>query len=169
MFARKIAIWSLLALLAACDQVSLPAPAVAAAHAADATPAPVVETSSRPNAELQANCDHDARDWYEHQRDWEDSPNSAGVHVASTYANHYSAKFNKCYAVVDRSTSNTAPKSGEVTRLRTSTLTDVAANRDLGTAHWSGTNDAFNQCQVNGTACLSKEEWLALLRPYLEE
>jgi len=169
MSAGKIAIWSLLALLAACDQVSLPAPAVAAAHATAATPAPAPETGSRPSAEVQEKCDREARDWYEHQRDWEDAPNSAGVRVTSTYANHYSARFNSCYAVVDRSTSNTELTSGEVTRLRTSTLTDVAANRDIGTAHWSGAGDAFNQCQVNGTACLSKEEWLALLRPYLEE
>jgi len=169
MSAGKLAIWSLCALLAACDQVSLPAPAVAAVHAAAAPPAPVAESGNRPSAEVQGKCDREARDWYERQRDWEDAPNSTGVRVTSTYANHYSAKFNRCYAVVDRSTSNTELTSGEVTRLRTSTLTDVAANRDIGTAHWSGTTEAFNQCQVNGTACLSKEEWLALLRPYLEE
>jgi hypothetical protein len=166
--ARNIAICSLVALLPACDKLSLPAPAVAAAHAAAAAPSAVSETSA-PSPELQEKCDRDAREWYEHQRDWEDSPNSTGVRITSTYANHYSAKFNRCYAVVDRSTSSTELKSGEVTRLRTSTLADVAANRDIGAANWSAANDAFNQCQVNGTACLSKEEWLALLRPYLEE
>jgi hypothetical protein len=166
--ARNIVIWSLLTLLAACDKASLPTPPEATARAAPAVPAPVPETG-KPSPALQQQCDREARDWYEHQHAWLDFPNSPGVHIVSTYANHYSAKFNRCYAVVDRSTSNTDAKTGAVTHLRSSTLADVLANRDIGTANWFGSNDAFNQCQVNGTACLSGEEWIALVRPYLEE
>jgi len=166
--ARNIAICSLVTLLAACDKASLPAPPVATASAAAAVPTPA-PPASKISPQVQEKCDRDARDWYEHQRAWEDFPNSAGVRIVSTYANHYSTRFNRCYAVVDRATSNTDVKTGAVTQLRTSTLTDVLADRDVGTANWFGSNDAFNQCQVNGTACLSKQEWIALLRPYLED
>jgi hypothetical protein len=163
----SIAICGLLALLAACDKAALPAAPLSTARAAPALTAQAPDTT--PGPALLQQCDRDARDWYEHQQSWEDFPNSAGLHIVSTYANHYSARFNRCYAVVDRSTTGTDAQTAAVTHLRTSTLTDIVANRDIGNASWFGSNDAFNQCQVNGTACLSKQEWLALLRPYLEE
>jgi hypothetical protein len=164
--AHLIALWSLLALLAACDKASLPTPPMAAAHAATAAPPPV-PTAGSPSPELQQQCAQDARDWYEHQHAWE-APDSGGARITSTYRDHYSAKLGRCYIVVDRSTSNTEARSGEVISLKTSTLTDVRANRDIGNANWFGSNDAFSQCQVNGTACLSKQEWRELLKPYME-
>ena len=174
MAARVIVLLSLCAALAACDKAVLPAASLPAAHAAVATPAPAGATgpaaavSGVASAELNAECARDARDWYEHQHAWEAVANSGGVRVVSTYHAHYSAELGRCFIVVNRSTSGTEPGAGGSRHLERSILTDIAANRDIGTADWFGSNAAFDQCQVNGTACLSKDEWLALLRPYMD-
>ena len=172
MAARVIALLTLLAALAACDKGVLPAP-LAAAHAAAATPVPAsaagpaAAVSGVAGSELTAKCGRDARDWYEHKHAWEALANSAGVRIASTYTAHYSAELGRCFIVVNSTTSNTTGSAGERRNLETSTLTDIAANRDIGTADWFGSNAAFDQCQVNGTACLSREEWRALLGRYM--
>jgi hypothetical protein len=114
--------------------------------------------------DLQSLCAHNAREWYKHA--WEEGP--AIPDLVSSYTNHYSAKMGGCFIVVDSILVVRAEASKAASEKRSSTLTNVMENKDIGTADWFA-HEAYNKCQVNGVTCNTPAQWSELLRPYMQD
>jgi hypothetical protein len=79
-----------------------------------------------------------------------------------TYESHYNKKLNKCFIIL--TTNFMIEKYNK--RYKEKFLFDVNYLRDYGFYHNSGT---ITFCDVEKNKCGSEEEWVSLVKPYMEE
>ncbi|HOG17032.1 MAG TPA: hypothetical protein PLB96_06780 [Syntrophales bacterium] len=78
--------------------------------------------------------------------------------LKKNYRCHYSKKLNKCFA-----------RARFVDGLETHVLCDVSENRIYGDCSRIVGEDVYFPCTFLGKDIPSKEEWDALVKPYMEE
>lgn len=79
-----------------------------------------------------------------------------------TYQNHYNKKLNKCFIIL---TTNFIIEKYKMS-YKEKFLFDVNYLRDYAFFHNSG---KFTFCDVERNKCNSEEEWVSLVKPYMEE
>jgi hypothetical protein len=77
--------------------------------------------------------------------------------VHTSYASHYNAGLNRCFILAQTQYALADLKGGHNLE-----LLDVSTRQQY--AHYSD-----SECKVHGAACQSEQEWLTLVKPYLEE
>jgi hypothetical protein len=82
--------------------------------------------------------------------------------VITDYTDHYNAKMGKCFMVLQ------VTIFGKNTAEHANRLMDVLENRDIGVIQWFE-RKPLEACAVHGQSCRSKDEWDALVKPYMEE
>jgi hypothetical protein len=106
--------------------------------------------------ELQERCGRRAAEVFKKDfpKDTTDATNIA------TYENHYNVRLNKCFLL--ETNTMYVREAGKTFTLKMLTLVDVNENKVYG---------SFNSlnCNVLGKKCRSEEEWLALIRPFMDE
>jgi hypothetical protein len=79
-----------------------------------------------------------------------------------TYQNHYNKKLKKCLIILNTNFFSKNINKGYKEKF----LLDVSYKRGYGFFHNSGT---FTFCDVEKNRCNSEEEWVSLVKPYMEE
>ena len=79
-----------------------------------------------------------------------------------TYQNHYNKKLKKCLIILNTNFFSKNINKG----YKEMFLFDVNYHRDYGFFHNSG---RFTFCDVERNRCNSEEEWVSLVKPYMEE
>jgi hypothetical protein len=79
-----------------------------------------------------------------------------------TYQNHYNKKLKKCLIILNTNYFSKNINKGYKEKF----LLDVNYKRSYGFFHNSG---AFTFCDVEKNRCNSEEEWVSLVKPYMEE
>ena len=79
-----------------------------------------------------------------------------------TYQNHYNKKLKKCLIILNTNFFSKNINKG----YKEMYLFDVNYHRDYGFFHNSG---RFTFCDVEKNRCNSEEEWISLVKPYMEE
>jgi len=135
-------------------------------------PGPTPEQLAKAKYEMDSKCAADTRAWYKANYPAEDYAEPIKVQgggeiakIQPTYENHYSHKFNGCFAVLDSFVSFPPPHAQV---LRTHELYDVNENRKVGVLVQKDLA-AITACNVEGTKCTTQEEFEAMVRGYLVE
>lgn len=155
------------ALVACSSPTPPPAPSIA--------PAPKGPTAKE-SYELRERCAKDAMVWFKQNHpESQDDPISVkgGGSISSTsptYQNHYSNVLNGCFALVYQMMSfqNSAQPSPKHAFVQSNTLWDVNENTQLG-AYVVKNLKEMTACDVRGTKCTSKEQWMELAKNYMLE
>jgi hypothetical protein len=133
---------------------------------------PTPEQLAKERYEMDAKCAADTRAWFKANYPEEDYSGAikvqGGGQIATThpaYQNHYSHKFNGCFAVLDSMTSFPPPHAQV---LRTHELYDVNENRKVGVLVQKDLQ-AITACNVEGNACTTQAEFETMARGYLVE
>jgi len=92
----------------------------------------------------------------------------SGTTSLHSFQNHYNSKLNACIYLI-RSNGFASVKGKKARGHEMQALYDLNENKEFGTYFKFSDSSALMQCQVGGKTCLSKEEWEALIKPYLEE
>lgn len=85
----------------------------------------------------------------------------------SSYVAHYNARSNRCFALITSSgfvKSNTGNDS-----FRMESLFDVNSNREHGGYYQRNASSKVMMCRMDDHQCRSKDEWDALVKPYMED
>lgn len=143
---------------------------IAATPSPPAPPTPTPEQLAKAKYEMDARCASDTRAWF--KANYPDDPEpikvQGGGEIARTqptYQNHYSRKFNGCFAVLDSMISFPPPHAQII---RTHEIYDVNENRKLGVIVQKDLR-TITACNVEGTACTTQEEFETMARGYLVE
>jgi hypothetical protein len=116
---------------------------------------------------MQEKCARDAREWY--KANW-DNRHTPDMYVVTNYTNHYNAKLGGCFVAVDSNVYGKSENSGKPYSMHSTLLVNALENRDIGSATWYKQGEfRHHDCQVNGVACASPDQWKALLKPYMED
>jgi hypothetical protein len=139
---------------------------------------PAVQAPQQPLAkevyELPRQCTQDAAEWFKHNYSLVKEPIAVEGGSITTipleYQNHFSHAKNGCFALLSQLTSF---KSGAHAKSKeyivvTHTLWNVRENSKLG-AYEVKNVEAMTACNVSGATCASKEQWLAMAKPYIAE
>lgn len=114
-------------------------------------PADSYPASSAKDAGLQKACEKMCEAWFQ-------SYLVGHPALKKNYRCHYSKKLNKCFA-----------RARFVDGLETHVLCDVSENRIYGDCSRIVGEDVYFPCTFLGKDIPSKEEWDALVKPYMEE
>jgi hypothetical protein len=129
----------------------------------------IPETSAEPNKEqyeLQERCGKRAAEVFKSVYGAGGATNTETGQNITTYQNHYSATFNKCFVLdIVTGVSYKTPSKGISTMM---TLFDVNENKDYGTFFRLSKDSAPVTCNVQEKICHSESEWQELLKPYME-
>jgi hypothetical protein len=133
-------------------------------------PGPTPEQSAKFKYEMDAKCASDTRAWFKANYPEEPEPikvqgGGAIQRTQPTYQNHYSHKFNGCFAVLDSMMSFPPPRAQV---LRTNEIYDVNENRKVGVLVQKDLQ-AVTACNVEGNTCTTKAEFETMARDYLVE
>jgi outer membrane murein-binding lipoprotein Lpp len=130
--------------------------------------AQVQKTQGQSN--LSRQCALDAEKWYKKElSNGFSAPVTGGGHVyegVSGYQVHYSKSQHGCFALVHKVFLSTRAKTSVGTFIQTTLLYNVYENSEIG-----GLTIKFPSqigiCEVANVQCKTKQEWIALARPYL--
>ena len=122
--------------------------------------------------DLQAKCGKDARSWF--NENWSRDKDT----VLLDFTNHYNAKLNKCFILVEFHYNSTLAGPGGSSWTNDMALTDVYENAkyaDFAENHvtnWKpnlNTTQEVITCDVQGTKCKTGDEFNNLIRPYMND
>jgi hypothetical protein len=110
--------------------------------------------------ELQERCGKGAKQFF-----YDEGYMALGY---NNYESHYNSELNKCSIFLQRYASNDKSTTKE------ESLLDINARKLYGylhifQMHGEYTLPAALNCQVEGTACRSENEWKALIEPYMSK
>ncbi len=183
---RESRLWIVALVSAIASVISAAAAWVAIFHGSDhAVAAPSVPMSTQPGAsakpmakeiyERRERCAKDAGEWFKrnYSEPQDPVPVKGGGSISSlppTYENHYSQAHSGCFAVLSQMMSfkygsQPNPKDNV---LQSNTLWDVNENSQLG-AYVVKDLHEVTACNVLGTKCTSKEQWMDLAKTYIAE
>jgi hypothetical protein len=143
-------------------------------------PAPPValapkEPTAKEIYELRERCAKDARDWFKQNNSELQDPVrvKGGGSISSlppNYENHYSQAHNGCFAVLSLMTyfKFSAQPNPKDEFVQSNTLWDVNQNSQVGAFVVKDLNQVTT-CNVLGSKCTTKEQWMDLARTYIAE
>jgi hypothetical protein len=128
--------------------------------------------SAAENFQLQAKCSKDARAWF--NENWAGGKKA----ILLDFTNHYNAKQNKCFIIVEYHFNSETGVPGEYLWANDTNLYDVYENSKYGEFmenHYTHTKQKFSTedemitCEVYGTKCKTQDEFNNLVRPYTSD
>jgi hypothetical protein len=127
----------------------------------------VLAASNTEQYELQERCGKRADEVFKREYGNGTTQDKDGQTVFG-YRNHYNTKLNKCFFL---ESSRTYPKSREKKSSASvmERLFDINENKEYGTYFKRDEDNYSFACVVENKLCRSKEEWEALIKPYMEE
>ena len=150
---------SILASLASCGGESTPEKPLPPTAARD---------TRQESYDWQEKCARNAREWFKQlYDDGEQIDNGTETHTR--YTNHYNAKGNRCYVLLETTGFQKESKTGEITMTESKTLIDVNENKDLASYFAFVNPPKVMLCRMAEAHCRSSKEWKALVRPYMEQ
>ncbi len=132
--------------------------------------AKVEKQSAAENFDLQAKCSKDARIWF--NENWSGSKKALFL----DFTNHYEAKLNKCFILVEYHLNSDKGAPGEYLWVNDVNLYDVYENSKYGEFvedHYTHTKPTVSigqevtTCEVYGTKCKASDEFYKLVGPYM--
>jgi hypothetical protein len=122
--------------------------------------------SAQPNKELyelQERCGKRAAEVF--KREYRPGSNIKGEQIRFNYENHYSARLNKCFFLLEIAVSYEKEKSSKIMR-----LLDLNDNKEYG-IYMSGFCDGCVpvSCFVQDNTCRSERERRQLVKPFMED
>lgn len=114
--------------------------------------------------EAEIQCGKDAENYFIKNCGYGSKQIEGNLTERCSFSNHYNIKMNKCFAhIVALDTSN---ETGS-TLITTIALDEVNEHKEYGI--FADNNGRVNWCNVAGKHCRSYEEFMALIKPYMEE
>jgi hypothetical protein len=158
----SVGLMALIAFLAGCDQK---APAVPARPTG-----PTPEQLAKAKYEMDEKCAANTRAWFKanYSEELEPLKVQGGGEIVSTvptYQNHYSHKFNGCFARLTDTTFFPAPHAQII---QTDSIWNVNENRKVGVMVQKDYKK-ITACNTDGRECGSKSEFEDMARTYLAE
>jgi len=126
--------------------------------------------STAENFEFQATCSKAARTWF--NQNWERDKDT----ILLDFSNHYDAKLNKCFILVEYH--YTINSTGSYTWTNHQDLSDVYENAkyaEFVEMHYTfsdpqlSNRDQVITCEVQGQKCKSSDEFYGLIRTFLND
>lgn len=121
--------------------------------------------------EVQERCNQRAQDFFDHQgRLWGDQEqlerSMPGNLYSKQFENHYNARLNKCFIVINTDVLNIDPRKGKPWVV--SDIWDINDHKEIG-IYARDTEQPPLLCHVAGTLCTDDPSWDKLIKPYMED
>lgn len=144
------------AVIVSCTNAETPSQQMAPAGA---SPAPTVP-DPRIVYDLREKCGREAREWF--KQAWGDGA-PKDMPVTADYTAHYNQQLNRCYLLLEVTT------SGKTNVMKDKSLLDVSENKGLADLSQSSKFEQPTQCTIGNQSCVSHADWDAFVAPFMNQ
>lgn len=118
--------------------------------------------------ELQERCGKRAEASF--KKEWGSGiQNTADGQMVAVFENHYNRRLNKCLVLYRTTNVPKKRNNADITVTTSFVLFDINANKEYGQLWTTGVTHQVTLCNLLEKPCQSKEEWDALIKPYMND